>query len=96
LWTDGNENAPDGTLSYEKVKYIGIATLLIPERGTYTLEPPGTGVEIRVNDQLFDRACSRAIGIKRSNPSQSPPLARRGEKAGTCRCPNQGAERRTG
>jgi len=51
LWTEEIENALDGTLSYEEVDYIGTAKLLIPERGTYTLEMPGANVEFRINNQ---------------------------------------------
>jgi hypothetical protein len=54
LWTEEVQKIVKGTLSYGEVDYIGTAKLVIVESGTYTLDIPGAGVEIRVNGERME------------------------------------------
>jgi len=49
LWTREIENRLRGTLSYAQVDYIGTAKLVIPASGTYTIDLPARGTELRLN-----------------------------------------------
>lgn len=54
LWTDEVQEVVQGTLPYGEVDYIGTAKLVIGESGTYTVDIPGAGVEVRLNGQRIE------------------------------------------
>ncbi|MEQ8785340.1 MAG: hypothetical protein RIC55_03540 [Pirellulaceae bacterium] len=54
LWTAEIQEVVNRTLRYEEVDYLGAAKLVIPETGSYTVEIPGAGVEVRINGQRIE------------------------------------------
>jgi hypothetical protein len=53
LWTKEIENKLRGTLSYGQVDYSGTAKLVIPATGTYTIDLPARGTQLRFNGILL-------------------------------------------
>jgi len=53
LWTEEIESKLRGTLSYGQVDYTGTAKLVIPETGTYTIDLPARGTQLKLNGFLL-------------------------------------------
>lgn len=53
LWTKDIEAKLRKTLSYGSVDYIGTAKLIIPQSGTYRIDIPASGTQLRLNGHLI-------------------------------------------